>query len=159
MSDLLFVNGNLYSWSSTIFTIGTERFTGLTSVSYGQKRARTHGWGMSKAHKPRGRTAGKYTPEPLKIKCYPDTAQDIRTYLRSLSTDGRSYGNVSVDASLQLYEPTLGEIYRLFIGAALESETQSHEESADAVQEEWEFSIMAIMTDGLGTLYDSSQGI
>lgn len=157
MSDYIYMNGYAFSWESSILTIGTERFTGITNVSYGQKRERGKGWGMNRSHRPTRRTSGKYTPNPLKMKGFADTIQSIKNYLMSLAPDLRSYGNVIVPITFQLYEPTLGQIHRNFLDCTIDEETNSHEESPDPTQDEIQFDHMGIFTNG-GTLWDSTKG-
>ena len=156
MSDSVYVNANLFSWHSSILKIGNEQFSGFSSITYAQKRVRGKGWGMSRSGRPRGRTSGKMETDPLKLKGMSDTCQAVRLYLQNLAEDQVSYGNVVVPISLQLFEPSLGEIFRLFKDAVLTSETGSSEEGSDPTADELEFDIMWIVTNS-GTLYDSSQ--
>jgi hypothetical protein len=156
MSDRVYINGKLFSFHSSILKIGDEPFSGWTSMSYSQKRTRGKGFGASRSGRPRGRTAGKMETDPLKIKFYSDSAQDVRQYLQDLSPDLISYGETVLPISLQLYEPSLGEIFRLFKDAVLMTEPGSVEEGTDPTFEELEFDIMWIETNG-GTLFDSTQ--
>jgi hypothetical protein len=81
MADPIRVNGNLHSWGSITVKIGGERYYGFTGVAYGDKRERTHGHGMGRHHAPRGMSAGKYTPEPLKLTGYKASIQELREAL------------------------------------------------------------------------------
>ena len=155
--DQVRINGNAVSWSSTIFKIAGERVTGVASVAWDQKRERTLVYGMNRSHAPIGRTAGKYTPGVLKCKFLKHTAVAMRTLLATYADDGKSYGNARVDNYLQYVEPnTLNVSTVEFLDCCVVSEGDSDEESADARFEEWEFSVMRIITDGT-TEYDSSQ--
>ncbi len=155
MADILYMNGYAFSWSSAILTIGSQRFTGVTNVTYGQKRERGKGWGMSRAYGPTRRTSGKYTPAPLKMKGFADSIEDIRAYLATLSDDQKSYGNVIVPVTFQLYEPKLGVITRYFHDCTPDDENGSAEESPDPTQDEIQFDVMRITTNGR-TLWDSN---
>jgi hypothetical protein len=153
--DTLRVNGNLVSWASTIFKIYTDRFTGLVSIGWDDKRERVPGYGMNRSHAPIGRTSGKYTPGIVKVKMHKHAAIDLRFYLANLAVDGRSYGNAIFPMYLQYVESDLVSTVEFF-DCATTGETCSDEESPDPRFEEWEFSTLRIRKDGL-TLYDSSE--
>lgn len=155
MSDSVYINANLFSWHSTILKIGDENFSGFDNITYAQRRVRGKGWGMSRSGRPRGRTSGKMETDPIKLKGMADTCQLVRAYLQSIASDQTSYGNVIVPISLQLFEPNLGEIFRLFKDCVLTEENGSHEEGSDPTKDELSFDVMWIETNG-GTLFDSS---
>ena len=67
MIDDLRVNGNLIGWGSHILKMDGERIYGITSIGFDQKRERSYGYGMTRAHAPSGRTGGKYTPGAVKM--------------------------------------------------------------------------------------------
>lgn len=155
MLDQVRVNGNLISWASTQLKINGEILNGLVSISWDEKRERAFGYGMSRSHGPRGRTAGKYTPGNVKIKANKDSVIAMRDYLGALADDGRSFGNTRFPIILQYVEPGQLPSTVVFEDCAVVSLTASDEESPDPRYEEWEFSTMRIRTDDL-TLYDSS---
>jgi hypothetical protein len=113
---------------------------------------------MNRSHAPIGRTAGKYTPGVLKIKFHKHTAVAMRTLLATYAEDGKSYGNARVDNYLQYVEPQTMQVSTVqFLDCTTTGENCADEESADPRFEEWEFSVMRIITDGM-TLYDSTEG-
>jgi hypothetical protein len=156
MSDNVRINGNLYSWSSTIFKIGGVPYTGLSEISWGQKRTRTKAYGMGKSARPRGRTGGKVEFDNLKVKFMKDTAQVVRKQFAALSDDGKSYGNAdSLPASLQYVDGNDEPITVEFDDLAVAVEGSSEKEGADPSMEDWEFDIMGIRVNGL-SLYDAT---
>lgn len=158
MSDSVRINGAMHSWSSTIFKIGLERYWGLTSISFGDKIERTKGYGMQRSHAPRGRSAGKYTVEPLKIKGPKSTIEAIRNQFALAAPDGKSVGLPSFDVNLQFVE--LGEtpISVQITDCKIAEDMSSHEENPDPLQDEMTFDVMRVIRNGK-TLYDSTQGI
>src|SRR5688572_8843595 len=108
MSDAIRVNQNTHSWGSIILKLDGERYYGCTAISYGDKRERTKGYGLGAHHAPRGRSAGKYTVEPVKLTMYRSSAQEFRNALAARSPDGISYGDVEFQIVVQTIEP--GEI-------------------------------------------------
>ncbi len=157
MSDEIRVNGNLYSWGSIRFKVGNELFTGFTEISYADKRERTKGYGMARHHAPIGRTAGKYSTEPVKVKGYKKSVRALREALAALSADGVSYGNVESLINVQYIEgddsPHNDEIER-YVNS---SDSSSHTESPDPLMDDIELDCMLIRRNGL-TLFDSTEG-
>lgn len=159
MPDQQRINGNVYSWSSIRLKVGPELFTGFTSISYADKRERVKQYGMGRHHAPRGRSAGKYTVEKVKLAGPKDTIQALRATLAARSPDRRSYGNVEFEIVVQYtefgnnLEPIHVEIER----CVLVGNSTGEEESADPLKEEVEIDPMLIRRNGL-TLFDSSRG-
>lgn len=155
MSDPISINGNQMSWASTSLKIGGEPWYGITSINYADKRERVKTYGMGRSHAPRGRTAGKYTVEPLKIKMFKADAQKLREYYAGQASDGKSYGNVELPWVLQYVESGVQQTVE-FDRVAWGANTGTDEESAEALTEELEFDCFAIRRNGL-TLFDSSE--
>lgn len=157
MSDAIRVNGNQVSWGSIILKVGSERFHGFTSVDFGDKLEVILAWGMGKHQAPRGRSRGKYIPDPVKLKGPKTTVQELRQQLADLSSDGVSYGTVEFQITVQFSEddepPITVEIERCRFVA----NHAAHEESAEVLQDEIEISCMKIRTNGL-VLFDESEG-
>lgn len=157
MADKVRIRGNVLSWGSIIVKVDGERFSGFTSLSYGDKRERTYQWGMGKHQAPRGRSRGKYTPEPVKLGGPKSTIADLRAALMARAADGISYGDVEFQIVAQYVEsdetPVTVELERCVIVG----NTSQEEESADPLKEEIEISCMKVIRNG-GTLYDSSEG-
>lgn len=158
MADVIKINGAAHSWSSTILKIGGERYSGIDSIGYSDKRERVHGYGMGRSHAPNWRSAGKYSVENVKIRGRKSTIEAIRQQLALLSPDGRSYGNAEVNINLQFVEGIDTPMNVLIVGCSLVSDGSSHEENPDPLKDEIEFQPMRIIRNGK-TLYDSSQGL
>ncbi len=153
MSDARRVQVNLAGFPSHIFKIDGERFFGVNSVTFDEKRERAFGYGMDRAHAPRGRTPGKYTPGELKIKFFKDTAITLRASLKARAADSRSIGDVVMQMRLDVDE---GEIQGSIQWHDVVYTGPSHsvEESPDPTFEEWAFSFMRAETEGT-TLFNS----
>lgn len=155
MSDVIRVNGNQLSWGSIKCTIDTEPFTGFTGISYGDKRERVKAWGMGRHQAPRGRSSGKYQPEPVKLTGWKDSVQALISGLALRAPDQRSYGNVEFMITVIYSEPPTEPMSVLITGCVIVGQTVSDEESADPLKEELEIDCMAIRRNGL-TLFDST---
>lgn len=157
MADEKRINGAQVSWGSIKLKVDGETFSGFTSLSYGDKLEVVVGYGMGKHHAPRGRSAGKYIVDPVKLAGPPSTMNALREKLASLSSDGISYGQVDFLIVAQYVEanevPMTVEIERCRYVATVEN----REESAELLKDEVEISAMLIRRNGL-TLCDSSEG-
>ena len=157
MADQIRVNGNLQSWGSIVLKVDGEPFTGFDSISYGDKLEMVKGYGMGRHHAPRGRTAGKYSVDPTKIRGYKSSWHAVREYLASRSRDGKSYGTVPFLVVVQFVEegevPMVVEIE----GCKIAVQSTSHEEGPDPLKEEVELDSMLIRRNGK-TLYDQTRG-
>lgn len=153
MSDDIRVNGNQHSWGSITLKIGEERFTGITSVSYGDARERVKAYGMGRAQAPRGRSRGKYTTDPVVITCHKSTAQIIRQKLAD-EGGGDSYGDTEVQIVVEYFEQDDEPITVEIEDCVYVKSTSSEQEGADALTEDIEFDCMLIRRNGL-TLFDA----
>lgn len=158
MADQVRINGAMHSWSSVVLKIGGVRYTGVDSIGYGDKIERVYGYGMGRSHAPRGRSTGKYTPEPVKIRGAKSTIEAIRQQFALLSPDQKSYGIPEVDISLQFVEPTDSIMSVRIARCKIAAETTSHEENPDPLKDEIELSCMYVVRNGK-TLFDSTQGL
>jgi hypothetical protein len=158
MSDQVRINGAMHSWSSTKLKIGAERYTGITSVSYGDKVERVKGYGMGRSHAPRGRSAGKYTAEPVKLRGSKSTIEAIRNQFALLAPDGKSMGLAEQDINLQFVEAGDLPMNVRLRGCKIAEDMSSHEENPDPLQDEITFDCMYIMRNGK-TLFDSTEGL
>jgi hypothetical protein len=158
MSDQIRINGNLMSWGSIILKMANgNTYTGITGVSYADKRERVKGWGQGRHHAPYGRSSGKYTPDPVKITVYKHVANAIRKDLAAQSPDGTSYGNTVFEIAIQYVEFSLASGSVDIQQCVLVGNSSNEEENPDPLKEELEIDCMRIKRDGL-TLYDVSQG-
>lgn len=154
MSDQVLINGNAHSWASTKLKIANETTTGVTAIKYAEKRERAKGYGMNRGYRPRARTSGKYTVEPVTLTLYKATAQELRERLAAKSSDGNSYGNIEFTMVLQFIEP-IGDkpITIEFEGCRWDGTNASAEENPDPTMDEVTFDCMGIKHNGK-TLYD-----
>lgn len=158
MSDQLRVNGSIASWGHVVVKIEGERYYGWDQIAFADKRERVKAYGMGRHHAPRGRSHGKYSTDPVKLRGPKSTVQAMRAHLASLSSDKKSYGNVEFEVVVQYVtndEPALTvELERcVYVG-----NTSSDEESPDPLKEEIELDTMLIRRNGL-TLFDGTQGV
>jgi len=161
MSDQIIVNGNTYSWGSIVLRFGGDPFTGVTGISFGDKLERAKAIGMGKARPPRGRTAGKYTVEPVKITMFKGSAQILREALAEAASDGRTYSSVLINITVQYNEAESGSnevpILIQLLDCTVASDLSSNEEGPDPSKDEVELDCMRIIRNNV-TLYDSSLG-
>jgi hypothetical protein len=160
MSDGIRVNGNQYSWGSIILKIGGDRFYGFSEIGFADKRERAKAYGLGRHQAPRGRSRGKYTTDPVKLKGSRGSVQEVREALAALATDGVSYGDVEFDVVVQYVEssdssetPMIVEIERCVWASNSTSDT----EGSDTLNDDIELDCMLIRRNGL-TLFDSSEG-
>lgn len=157
MADLQRVNGNLISWGSCTFKLGGEVFTSVAEIAYNDKIETAQGYGMAPHQGPRGRTRGKYSCDPTKVKMFLDGVRDLRVKLMLLASDQRSYGTVVFDGEVQFAEPGMdAHVHQLF-GLRWTNEAETVSEGPDGIMAEIELNTMYIIRDG-GTIFDSSQG-
>lgn len=158
MSDDIRVNGNAVSWGSISMKAATDAFTGFTQISYADKRERVKLHGMGRHQAARGRSRGKYTTDPVKVKGPKGTAEAFRDFLARQAVDGISIGDVEFPIVLLYIEPGSEKPMNVLIeGCVLVSDSSSHEEGADPLFDELEFDCMKIYRNGR-TLFDSSTG-
>ena len=157
MADLQRVNGNLISWGSLTLKLGNELWSGVTEVTFSQKVEKTKGYGSGPHQGPRGRSKGKYTCEPVKLKMFLDSERELRMKLKALATDGRSYGTVTFDGELFFAEANLPAHHAIFYGLQWTSESVTASEGSEGIMSEIELDCMFMQRDG-GTLFDSSAG-
>jgi hypothetical protein len=157
MADKIRVNGNQMSWGSLIFKVAGERYTGFTSVDFGDKLEVVLAYGMGKHQAPRARSRGKYVPDPLKVKGPSTTVQALRQKLADLSQSGTSYGTIEFNGTLQYSEADEDPLTVEFERCRFVANRAAHEEGAEVLQDEVEISVMKIRRNGL-VLFDDSQG-
>ena len=151
------INGLQISKASAILKLDDEQVHGWVSCKYADGSETAYAYGAGRHQGPRGRTAGKYTPEPVAIVFHKSTAKALRQRLAAKSVSGRSFGTVTFNGSLQYVEPDDDTVTVLFEGLRLTKISSSDEDSADASSDECEFSVMRIKRDGL-VLYDDRAG-
>ena len=162
MADLERVNGNVISWGSLVFKVNGVRFRGFTEISFGEKLESVLVYGMGRHQAPQGGTAGKYTPDMVKVKGRFASVNALKRQIASLSPTGRSYGAVRFTGTLFFVEPGIvgqpGESHRVdFAGLKWAETSLSNTEGADPTQPEFSLQALAIREDGL-VLFDDSEG-
>lgn len=161
MADQVRINGNVHSWGSIVVKIDGDRYSGFTSVSYGDKRERVKAYGMGRHHAPRARSRGKYSTDPVKLGGPKSSIQALRAALAAQASDGVSYGDVEFQLSVQYVEAGVDggdEPMQVDIeNCVITANSSSDEEGTDPLKDEVECDCMLIRRNGL-TLFDSSQG-
>lgn len=157
MSDVYLVNGNQHSWASIITKAYDEVWTGFTDVNYGDKRERVLAYGQGRHHAPRGRSHGKYAPEPVKLGGWKSSVQQFIAGLAAKAPDGISFGDVEFQIVVQFVEADEGSITTVIERCVVTSLTSSHSESPDPLKDEIEIQPMWIRRNGL-VLFDARQG-
>lgn len=157
MADSIRVNGNQHSWGSIVCKVDGERIHGFTGISYGDKRERVKAYGMARHHAPRGRSAGKYSTDPVKLTGWKASMQALREKLASKAKDGVSYGNVEFEIVTQYIDSGETPITVQIERCVWTANTTSDEESPDPLKEEAEFDCMLIRRNGK-TLFDATEG-
>ena len=155
MSDTVRVNGTQIGWPSISLKINGQAYTGVTAIEFGDKRERGLAFGMGRHGGPRGRSPGKYTPDPFAITAYTSTAAAMIKDIAARATDRVSYGNVICQIILQYVEKDDGTVTVEAQDCTLQEISASSEESADATSDKLVFQPMRIIRNGL-TLFDSS---
>jgi hypothetical protein len=154
MSDEIRVNGNVHSWGSIILKIGDDRFFGFNQIAYADARERTKVYGMGRHHAPRGRTLGKYSTEPVKLRGPKGSVQQLREMLAQQG-GGSSYGDVEFEITVQFVEGEDTPITDVIEGCVWAKNSVSHEEGPDALVDEIEVDCMRIRRNDF-VLYDES---
>jgi hypothetical protein len=103
MGDQARVNGILMGWSSLKLKIEGEPFTGIKSIDYGDSVEQAFAYGMGRHYAPRGRTRGKYVPDPLVIEAFEASAGEIMSMLAN-KAGARGLSNVPVTITIQYIE-------------------------------------------------------
>jgi hypothetical protein len=157
MADQIRVNGNLLSWGSIIVKIDGDRYHGITSIAYADKRERVKGYGSARHQGPRGRSRGKYSTEPVKVTGFRSSLQAMRVALAAKAGDNTSYGDAEFDVVIQYVEADETPITVELERCVWTSNSATDEEGADPLKEDVEFDCMLIRRNGL-VLFDASEG-
>jgi hypothetical protein len=171
MGDVAYINKNLVSWADLRWWIGLpdlgnagKRFYGFHSIDFGsQKRERPPQWGQNRSQAPIGLPSGKYTPPNPKVGFLAHALDadatapfdSLITTLMQASEDGRSYGNVRMNWTLQVINRGIYAQYDWF-DVYIVGDNGAWEESPDGLKREIECTCTRFRTNG-GTLYDSSE--
>lgn len=151
--DPTLINGNAYSWASIKAKVDGVDYTGFFEISYGDKVERVKLYGMGSAHKPRGRSKGKYTTEEGKLKGSKSSVQLLKTALAAKSKSGKSFGNSEFTLTVQYVEGDETPITDVLSRCVITSHPRNHTESADPLSDEITFDYFDIKTNGQ-TLYE-----
>jgi hypothetical protein len=157
MGDQVRVNGEQVSWGSIKVKINGDPYYGFDSIAYGDKRERAKSYGMGKHHAPRGRSRGKYTTEPVKLRGPKSSVEALRAALASAATDGLSYGNTLCEIVVQFVEANETPMNVVISECLWVSDQAAHEEGVEILKEEIELDCMAIRRNGK-TLFDATSG-
>lgn len=158
MADPIIVNGSQMSWGSIVLKLDAERYTGFTTIAFGDKRERVKAYGMGRSHAPRGRSLGKYTVEPVKLTGWKNSVQIFREALAARAGSD-SYGDVEFDIVVQYIEATEQDITVQIERCVWATNTSSDEENPDPLKEDVEFDAMFIRRNGLVLFASSGVGL
>ena len=154
MSDDVRINGNQVSWGSIILKIKEERFTGFTSISYGDSRERVKAYGMGRSHAPRGRSKGKYSTDPVVLTGWKGSGEELRRMLAEAG-GGSSFGDVQFQIVVQYIETGDTPITDVIEECVYIKTSSSNEEGPDPLSEDIELDCMRIRWN-TKTLFDDS---
>lgn len=153
--DTFRINGATYDYGSASLRINGERYEGVKSIKYDQKRTRTKVTGLNRSRRPKGRTRGNYEAGNVTLTMLRKTAQDLRDALALLSTDGQSYGDAEVPIVVTYFEPTLGLTKDELLSCSIESDAGGAEDNPDPLYEDVVFSCLHMKRNGK-TLYGAN---
>ena len=156
MSDAARINGNAYGWASCVFKFANERYSGVKSITYGDKLETAMVYGSNRHGAPVGQTGGKYVPDEVKVVMRRDSAKAFVAALARQSPDGKSVGRVGFEGVVQFVEDETPHTHLLH-RMRLVGQTASLEEGSEAAYDELTCTVQGIERDGI-TLYDQSRG-
>jgi hypothetical protein len=151
--DPVSINGNEFDWGSILVTLNGDPINGVAALKYSDKLERQKSYGLGKAHKPRGRTRGKYAAEGS-ITFWVSTAESFRQRLNKLS-NGKGFGSVTFQLVVQYVEDGQTTITIELVDCRVAGDDGSAEENPDPLKEEFPLDIMSLRRNGI-TLYDST---
>lgn len=160
MSDVQRINGNAYSWSSVVIKLDSQRFYGVTSLTFADKLEVGLGYGQGRHFAPLARTGGKYSCDDTKIVMRTSSFSDFAEYLATRAPDGISIGFAEWTVDAQWVEPAqlaLSPMQAVLNRCRLIGVNQTQEQNTDETTVELTVSVMWILRNGL-TLFDSSRG-
>ncbi len=155
MSDETRVNGNQLSWGSITIKIDEQKYFGFTAITFGDKRERVYAWGINRSQAPRGRSRGKYTPEPVQLTGWKGSTQQVLQALAD-AAGGESYGDFEFQIIVEYFEADDTPITVELEACVVVGVTASEEEGADPLKEELEINTMRVRRNGL-VLFDNSE--
>jgi hypothetical protein len=155
MGDTVRVNGIQLGWSSGKLKIDGEPFTGIKSIDYGDGVEQSLAWGMGKHYAPRGRTRGKYTPDPLVIELFEASAEELRSMLEQRAS-GRGISNVSIPIVLQFIEKDDRTVTVEALDSTLVKIEAALAEGPDPLTTKFTFQPMRYLRNGVA-LYDTTE--
>jgi hypothetical protein len=152
--DNVRVNGNDVSWGSIVLKINEERLYGFTSINYADKRERDKSHGQDRAQRPRARSRGKYTTEPIKLVGFKESFRKLRAAIAN-AAGGNSFGDFEFEIQVQFVEN--GEAHTDGIHQVVwEGNSSTFEEGPDSLKEEVTLDAMWIDWDGLTLFSEAS---
>jgi hypothetical protein len=110
MAGPLRVNNALYSWEDCLFKVDNQQTTPLgnpwnvVALDFAEKRERKVVYTNRRSGRPRGKTRGKYSVEPVTMKLLKAQSMELLAYLQ-LSAGGLSYGDTQFGLTVQVSTP------------------------------------------------------
>ncbi len=157
MADQIRVNGNQLSFGSIDVWLKGEKYTGFTSIKYGDSRERSKAYGMGRHGAPRGRSRGKYSTDAVGLTGWKSSVQALREALAAEAPDGKSYGDVEFQIVVSYFEADDTAITVELEDCVWSKNSASDEEGPDPLKEEIEIDCMRIRRNGL-VLFDETGG-
>jgi hypothetical protein len=113
---------------------------------------------MGAHQSPRGRSRGKYSTDPVKLRGPVSTIQALREKMAQQSPNGKDYGNVEVEITAEYFEGVEKPLLVSCERCVWVTSRAAAEEGAEILKEEIEFNTMRIRRNGT-CLFDSDQGV
>ena len=148
MGDLLIkrVNNVILSWNSMTTKIDGDPYEGIIGLDYDQGRERKIVYGQRKDGTPLGKTSGRYSVKPVKLRMLRDSADTFTDYL---TTQGLgSYGDAVFQINCQYVEPGSKPITVILTGCTVDDENDVNAEGVDELVTEFTIGALACIKNG-----------
>lgn len=149
------INGNMFSWASVTIRVNATLVSAIKSITYGDSRERSKGYGQGRHFGPIGQTSGKYTTDKVVCEIEKGELQALRQAIADASGSG-SFGDLEFQIVVQYEEPDRGVITDEINGCTWGKNSASTNDGGDPNYESVEFDCLSIKWDGL-TLYSEAQ--
>lgn len=148
------INGVAHSWNAVKLTFDNDQFNQFESIDFDDKLESVFAYGTGRAQGPIARSAGKYTPGPVKLTALKSAVQLFREWVAAKSTNGKNYGHVIFQGVLQYLSEDDEPLMVEFRDLKWSTNTSADKEGGDPLKESFELQPMRIIRNGV-TLYDS----
>lgn len=147
MTDLIRISNDILSWHSQLLKIDGIPFNGFTALNHGEKRERTIVHAGRRDGRPVGKTAGKYSANPIALTMLRDSADKLTTYLTAKGLG--SYGDAEFVLFMQAIEAKAGALITVVAtGCTIDSINEPSQEGIDPLLTEFEIGAMELTKNG-----------